>query len=463
MMRANGVRPLHPGNTLHGSAPFNRDTQTQTQTQTQSQTLRSEKEVVDRLPMVMAPFPRALDQHLVSERIAAGGMASVHLAVSADERQPVLALKRVHPHLASDEHFTQMLLDEAAISSCVRHENVVRTYGADMIGDEIFLVMEYVPGLPLHIIMQKTSRGPIPVRFATAIIADALRGLHAAHEAVDENGDSLAIVHRDVSPQNILLGLDGIARVIDFGVAKATRRSRDTRAGELRGKLAYMTPEHLSGEAVDRRADIYAAAVVLWEALVGAPLFYSSTDGGTLRKVIGGCSTRPGRRASGVPAALDAVVMRGLAMRPEDRFATALDMARALDSVFAANPVRPNELSAWLRELGADIIRKQARVPAELRGRSRPPSVPALQLVAPPAPPPAPPPAAPPPFASSVQARILATVSPQHQKVAILAGLFVAGLAWGILFAVAFATVMNVARSIASSTESRASSGKTVS
>jgi serine/threonine-protein kinase len=359
-------------------------------------------------------------------------MARIHLAVSADERQQVLALKRVHPRLASDGCFTQMLLDEAAIASCIRHENVVTTHGADMIGDEVCLVMDYVPGLPLHVIMQKVHPGRMPARFAAAIVADALRGLHAAHDAVDTNGHSLAVVHRDVSPQNILLGLDGIARVLDFGVAKAERRGHDTRAGDIKGKISYMAPEQLSEKSVDRRADVYAAAVVLWEALVGAPLFRGDDDMSTYARALRGCSTRPGKRVDGVPPALDAVVMRGLATRPEDRFATALDMARALDSVFAANPARPNELGAWLRELGAETLRKQARVPAELRRRSAPP------LFAPSAPPPPMPP----------PTRVLREAVPPlplpHERLAMSLALFFAGCAFGLVLAITLSRALGI-------------------
>jgi serine/threonine protein kinase len=412
----------------------------------QDPTMRSPEETrAARRPrrlMRHARFPRALEAHLVSAPIAAGGMASVHVAMSADPRQPVLALKRVHPHLASDD-FTTMLLDEAAIASCIRHENVVTTYGADMIGEELFMVMEYVAGLPLHIIMQKARPGTVPVRFAVAIIADALRGLHAAHEATDASGKPLGIVHRDVSPQNMLLGVDGITRVLDFGVAKAEHRHQRTRAGELKGKLSYMSPEQLRGDPVDRRTDVYAAAVVLWEALVGASLFNGRNDGGTFANALRGCSTRPGARVAGVPVALDAIVMRGLAMSREDRFATALDMARALDGVVASNPVRREELAAWLRERGADVLRRQARVPAELRRRATP----ALNARATSAttvrrggnrsP------------ALAVSLHDAAMASPLDQKLAIRAVLFVTGSAFGLLLAMVILNAFGAGRSLA--------------
>ncbi|MEA2746057.1 MAG: eukaryotic-like serine/threonine-protein kinase [Myxococcales bacterium] len=329
-------------------------------------TLRSKRDVAP------ACFPRALDAHIVSAPIASGGMASVHLAASADPRHDIVAVKRLHPHLATDPSFTQMLLDEAAIAVRVRHRNVVTMYGADVIGTEVVLVMEYVPGLPLHVVMQKLYPGRAPARLAAAIIAATLRGLDAAHDARDANNRPLRIVHRDVSPQNILVGRDGVTRILDFGVAKAEQRYHRTQAGDVKGKLAYMSPEQLRGASVDRRTDVYAAAVVLWEILVGAPLFRGGSDGNTVAKVLEGSVTPPGAEVPGIPAALDAIVMRGLAARRDDRFATAREMADALDGVFASEPVRRSELRTWVRELGGDALRKQAQTAADLRRRATP-------------------------------------------------------------------------------------------
>jgi serine/threonine-protein kinase len=329
-----------------------------------------------------------LDQHIVSEPIAAGGMASVHLAVPPDPAQPVLAVKRVLPHLASEE-FTQMLLDEARVSSAIRHENVVTTYGADVIGKEVFLVMDFVPGLPLHVLQQKIRPALVPMRFAVAIIADVLRGLHAAHEVAAPNGEPMKIVHRDVSPQNILIGFDGVTRILDFGVAKADRRNASTRVGRLKGKLAYMAPEQLREYEVDRRADIYCVAIVLWETLVGDGLFHGANEVLTYGNAMRGCSTPPGKRVAGIPEALDAVVMRALAPHPNDRFATALEMAEALEAVIATTPVRREELAAWLRLSAADAYRRQMQLPAELRGWTPlpPPPLPAPPPLVPPPPP----------------------------------------------------------------------------
>jgi len=299
-------------------------------------------------------------------------MASVHLAASADPRQRIVAIKRLHPHLATEPCFTQMLLDEAAVASRIRHRNAIKTYGADVIGSEVVLVMEYVSGLPLHVVMQRAYPKGVPARLAAAIIGGTLRGLHAAHEAVDANHRPLRIVHRDVSPQNILIGRDGVPRILDFGVALSDQRNHRTEAGDVKGKLAYMSPEQVRGVTVDRRTDVYAAGVVLWEILVGAPLFHGGSEGNTIAKVLAGSVTRPGALVAGVPAALDAIVMRALAPQRADRFGTAREMAEAIDAVFESEPVTRSELRTWVREVGADIFRKQAQAAADLRRRATP-------------------------------------------------------------------------------------------
>jgi serine/threonine-protein kinase len=363
-------------------------------------------------------------------------MGSIHLAVPRDATHRVLAVKRVHRHIAS-EQLTRMLFEEAHIAACIRHENVVTTHGAEMLGDEIVMVMDYVAGLPFQVVQRKIRPRAIPARFAVAIMADVLRGLSAAHEARDANGATLNVVHRDVSPQNILVGIDGVARVIDFGVAKAALRNRDTRAGDLKGKLAYMAPEQLREEAVDRRTDVYAAALVLWEALAGKHPFDAATDVATYRNALRGCTTPPSTLVPEIPAALDAIVMRGLARRPQDRYATALEMACALDAFLAPNPVSRRELAAWLRALGEEELRKQVCVVADVRRKMR--SV---------APPPivAQPPLVTPPLVAALASRSMRAPLPPHvpsrpraslrvpprRDLALAVMLFVVGALWGI-------------------------------
>ena len=303
----------------------------------------------------------------VSEAIAEGGMASVHL-VAKDEDGRLYALKRLHAHLAADEYFTSMLFDEAAIAASVRHENVVTTYGIDTYEGRPCVVMEYVPGLSVSAVIQHSHPARVPVPFAIKIAAEALRGLHAAHETCDTTGRPLGIVHRDVSPQNILVGLDGVARVLDFGIAKAEHRIHSTRPGDLKGKLAYMAPEQLCGHTLDARTDLRAVAVVLWELLTSAPLFHSAREELTVEKIIGGAVRPPSEITDGIPPELDAIVLRALALNPADRFPSALAMAEALEAVGARYSFVTSELiGEWVHTLGYDEIDERLRLGADLR------------------------------------------------------------------------------------------------
>jgi serine/threonine protein kinase len=214
-----------------------------------------------------------IGRYALSEEIAHGGMATVHigrLRGSAGFARTV-AIKRPHPQYARDPEFVAMFVDEARLAARIHHPNVVSTLDVVAREGELFLVMEYVQGESLsrlvHLARQRRERVPEPM--VASIVAGVLHGLHAAHEARGEGGELLGLVHRDVSPQNVLVGTDGVARVLDFGVAKAAGRIHTTRNGELKGKLAYMSPEQLCGE-VTRMTDVYAAGVVLWEALAGA-------------------------------------------------------------------------------------------------------------------------------------------------------------------------------------------------
>ena len=317
----------------------------------------------------LSTFPTTLGRYLVSEAFAQGGMASLHLAVVDGAPGRAFAMKKLHKHLASDDYFTKMLLDEAAIAARIRHRNVVGVFGAEVIEHQLVLVMEYVEGISLANLMRESLPKALPLRVAVSIMAGVLRGLHAAHECRDDNGQSLGVVHRDVSPQNVLVGVDGVARVLDFGIAKAARRLQTTRSGEVKGKLAYMSPEQLKGAEVDRRSDVWAASVVLWEALTASPLFHAESEGMTVGMVLEGARERPGQLVDGIPAALDAVVMRGLAVDRKDRFNTALDMALALEKVFAS-PSGPTEVALWVQTLGRDELSERSRAQLDLSRRT---------------------------------------------------------------------------------------------
>jgi len=284
--------------------------------------------------MTVPATPRIVGRYAIFDEIASGGMATVYLGrlMGAGGFARTVAIKRLHPQFARDPEFVAMFLDEARLAARIRHPNVVPTLDVVASKGELFLVMEYIQGESLsrlaRALRAKGERVPIPILLR--IIGDALQGLHAAHEARDERGLSLEIVHRDVTPQNVLVGVDGVGRLLDFGVAKAAGRAHTTRDGQIKGKLGYMAPEQLMGSGVTRQTDVYAASVVLWEMLAGERLFSGGSEVDVIAKLLKRDVKPPSAYAPEVPAALDEVVMRGLAADVKERFATARDLCIAL-------------------------------------------------------------------------------------------------------------------------------------
>jgi len=253
-------------------------------------------------------------------RLASGGMATVWIGTvrGALGFRQLVAIKKPHPHLLQDPGFRGELLAEARLASMIHHANVVDVRDVEIDGDSISLVMDFIEGASLGELLVAASKrdaagGRIPPRVAVRIVRDACAGLHAAHELVDERDRPVGLVHRDVSPQNVLVGTDGIARVTDFGVAKFVRKNmQSTSEGSLKGKLAYMAPEYVRGEAIDRRFDVFAMGVVLWEALTGKRCFRGDNEAETLRRLL---DVVPGPVSATAPELepLDAVVACALA------------------------------------------------------------------------------------------------------------------------------------------------------
>jgi eukaryotic-like serine/threonine-protein kinase len=325
----------------------------------------------------------------VHDEIAAGGMATVHYGRMLGEAgfSRTVAVKRLHDAFAKDPDFIAMFMDEARLAARIHHPNVVTTLDVVEADGVLVLVMEYLHGETLSRLLRFASRDgeKVPLDIASAIVCDALHGLHAAHEATAETGAPLDLVHRDVSPQNLLVGAEGITRVVDFGVAKAVGQVHTTREGQLKGKIAYMAPEQLLGEPVDRRADVYAAGIVLWELLTQAPLFASDSDGGTLRKALAHTPALPSSIDPRVPRALDEVVMTALARDPAARFATARDMAQALEASSAVASAR--RVAEWVDALAGDRVAARRRRLAEIERMSTlPEPSPAPEPPVPPAP-----------------------------------------------------------------------------
>jgi len=274
-----------------------------------------------------------------------------------------VAIKRLHPNFATDPEFVAMFLDEARLAARIRHPNVVPTLDVVATGGEVFIVLEYVSGESLARLWRAHAEVPIPLPCALAIVAGLLHGLHAAHEVRDEQGHPLGIVHRDVSPQNILVGTDGVARIIDFGVAKAAGRLQETGdSGALKGKIAYMAPEQISGGEVSRRTDIYAAGVVLWELLTSRRLVDGENDAQRAAKILASQSSPsyepPSKWNPRVTPALDAIVKTALAWSPADRFATAKEMAALLER--NGGLVAATEVGDWVAQLAGPALGERA-------------------------------------------------------------------------------------------------------
>ncbi len=311
--------------------------------------------------------PRLIGRYLMAGPIAVGGMASVHFGKvrgDAGFSKPVAIKRMLAP--STDLEARAMLLDEARLASRVRHANVVQTLDVVEEARELFIVLEYVHGETFDQLLQraKASKQPVAPSIVAAVIAGSLRGLHAAHEAKGDDGQPLDLVHRDVSPQNLLVGIDGVPRVLDFGVARARGRLQGTRAGQLKGKLAYLSPEQVHGEA-SRRSDIFSAGIVLWEALAGERLFDAPSEAEVLSKVL--LCRVPA--LEGPAERFQAVVDRALERDPEARFATALEMAEAVEGVGAASTA---ELAGWVKSLASDVIGLRERALDQLQQASVP-------------------------------------------------------------------------------------------
>ncbi len=291
--------------------------------------------------------------------LASGGMAKVYLGrARIGDAVHTVAIKVLHQHLAREADMVAMFLDEARVSIKIRHPNIVHVWDVDLIGEELVIVMEYVEGATLsHLLRAERQRGAcIPAGVAARILQDALTGLHAAHELIDEDSVPMGLVHRDVSPQNLLVGADGITRVADFGVALSTGRLAQTQGETVKGKLRYLAPEQVLRRPLDRRVDIFSAGVVLWEALTGKHLFDGGTEAETLTQVMREAITPPSSHRPDLPPELDEVTLRALERDPDRRFSTAAQFAAALKDALGPKLAEPPEVGAVVMDIASEAI-----------------------------------------------------------------------------------------------------------
>lgn len=321
--------------------------------------------------------PRRVGRYDIVLPIASGGMATVYLArpaAASQEVAPRFALKLTHAHLRQHQEFSRQLVEEAKIAAGIEHPNVVPVLDVGDDAQGIYLVMEYVDGDTLgnlHRLAHKAG-GPLPVGVGLRVLLDALAGLHAAHELVDAAGRHLSLVHRDFTPQNILVGLDGMARLTDFGIAKAATSLDQTATGIVKGKIAYMSPEQARGRKLDRRADVFSAGVVAWELVAGRRLHDADTDVTLLLKVASEQAPRLATVRRDTPPALDAAVASALELDREMRCPSAAEFANRLRA--AVEPVgwlasREQVAEELNRILGPKLARRHDRIRRSLAGR----------------------------------------------------------------------------------------------
>jgi serine/threonine-protein kinase len=315
---------------------------------------------------------RVVGRYALYGKLATGGMATVHFGrlLGPVGFSRTCAIKRLHPEFAKDPEFVAMFLDEARLAARIQHPNVVATLDVVAMNEELFLVMDYVRGESFSRILRSSRRKglELPEGFVGSVVAGMLHGLHAAHEATDERGEPLQVVHRDVSPQNVLVGVDGVPRVLDFGVAKAAARSQVTRDGQMKGKLSYMSPEQLQGQRVDRRSDIFAAGVVLWEALTGHRLFTGEDASQVLTRIISAPVPRPSQVNPAVRPELDALVLRALEKNPAARYATSREFAIAVEQCMQL--LSPRSVGEWVEAVVGDILQQREQALAEIESIS---------------------------------------------------------------------------------------------
>ena len=318
---------------------------------------------------------RRLGRYELCAEMARGGMASVFLgrAHGLAGFEKLVAIKTIHPRYARERGFVEMFLDEARIASRITHPNVCSVFDVGDDGGVYFIAMDYLHGESLASTMRALAGridlvGPRWHALACAIAAEAAEGLHAAHELRDASGERLHVVHRDVSPQNVFIGYDGTVRVVDFGIARAVGRLHKTLSGVVKGKVAYMAPEQLRSEEVDRRADVWALGVVLWEMLTCERLFRRDSEGKQIRAVLEDAIPPPSSRGAG-SAALDAIVLRALARSREDRWQTTRDLGRELRKYLASQGEYVS--SAEIGEQMELLFREQRRNKEALIERTR--------------------------------------------------------------------------------------------
>ncbi|MFZ5440776.1 MAG: serine/threonine protein kinase [Myxococcota bacterium] len=309
--------------------------------------------------------PIRFGKYTLIDRIAVGGMAEIFLARQAglEGFEKTIVIKRIRPHLSKQPNFVKMFLNEAKLAAQLNHPNIVQIYDLGKIGESYFIAMEYIFGRDMRRIIPKADALgiPFPMVYALKIASSVCEGLYYAHARTDLYGNALNIVHRDVTPENIFVSFDGTVKVLDFGIAKAANQIEQTRAGEIKGKLSYMSPEQCMGKQLDNRSDIFSLGVVLYEWLTGFKLFTGDSEVAILKSITEGKIYAPSYFKADIPEAVEAILMKALEKDRERRYQTAWEMQYDLDQFLSQYEFTPSNihLSNFLKQLFNDELEEE--------------------------------------------------------------------------------------------------------
>ncbi len=320
-------------------------------------------------------MPKRFGKYTLIRRLALGGMAELFLAIQRSMAgfEKLIVIKRILPQLAKDKEFVEMLLDEARIAATLNHPNVAHIYDVGVFEDQYYIAMEHIHGEDLRSIvrqMKKKAVTSFPLEHALAIVLGCCAGLAYAHEKKDLDGEPLNIVHRDVSPQNILVTFSGDVKLVDFGIAKAGRsQMEDTKSGKLKGKIPYMSPEQAQGEPLDQRSDVFSLGVILFELCTGRRLFKGSSEFDTMRLIVEGTYPRPRSINPNLPPRLEEIITRALAKDTSQRYQSAREMQGDLEGFIRAErlAVSPLSLGEWMQSLFSEKLSQQKQMLQEGR------------------------------------------------------------------------------------------------
>ena len=309
--------------------------------------------------------PIRFGKYTLIDRIAVGGMAEIFLARQAglEGFEKTIVIKRIRPHLSKQANFVKMFLNEAKLAAQLNHPNIVQIYDLGKIGESYFIAMEYIFGRDMRRIIPKADALgiPFPMVYALKIASSVCEGLYYAHARADLYGNALNIVHRDVTPENIFVSFDGTVKVLDFGIAKAANQIEQTRAGEIKGKLSYMSPEQCMGKQLDNRSASFSLGVVLYEWLTGFKLFTGDSEVAILKSITEGKIYAPSYFKADIPEAVEAILMKALEKDREKRYQTAWEMQYDLDQFLSQYEFTPSNihLSNFLKQLFNDELEEE--------------------------------------------------------------------------------------------------------